>query len=176
MAGDLFGDDNLAAARERIRTPPPAPAKEPKFNAWAPILGVREGLVAQPLASGAEIMGMFGEVLGASWDFSQNVPLHTSGTASGATTNAAGYALGIKTITLAADLVAAVHLLGHLAVLHEVEGRLQHGLLGDVVTVEVEVVLAVLLAHDRVAHDEAEALVELHDRRAHLEVLSSRHP
>lgn len=45
--------------------------------------------------------GQIGTVLGAQWDYSQNVPSHTSGTASGATTNSAGYAPGIKTITLA---------------------------------------------------------------------------
>lgn len=45
--------------------------------------------------------GNIGEVLGAQWDYSQNVPLHTSGTASGATTDATGYAAGLKTITLA---------------------------------------------------------------------------
>ena len=68
MSGDLFGGENLEAARERIRTPPPAPPKEPKFSAWktvtAPVRGVREA-VGQGLASGAEVMGMFGEVLGA---------------------------------------------------------------------------------------------------------------
>lgn len=45
--------------------------------------------------------GEIGMVLGATWDMSQNVPLHTSGTAAGATTDATGYAVGLKTITLA---------------------------------------------------------------------------
>jgi hypothetical protein len=45
--------------------------------------------------------GKLGTILGAQWDFSQRVPVHTSGTAAGATTNSAGYALGIKTVTLA---------------------------------------------------------------------------
>jgi hypothetical protein len=45
--------------------------------------------------------GVIGTVLGAQWDYSQNVPIHTSGTASGATTDATGYATGLKTITLA---------------------------------------------------------------------------
>jgi hypothetical protein len=47
------------------------------------------------------IRGQIGEKLGAMWVMDQNVPSHTAGDASGATTNAAGYALGIKTITLA---------------------------------------------------------------------------
>jgi hypothetical protein len=45
--------------------------------------------------------GNIGEVLGANWDYSQNVPLHTAGTAAGATTDSTGYAAGLKTITLA---------------------------------------------------------------------------
>lgn len=45
--------------------------------------------------------GEIGQVLGAGWEMSQNVPLHTSGTGSGATTNNAGYAVGVKTVTLA---------------------------------------------------------------------------
>jgi hypothetical protein len=39
--------------------------------------------------------------LGFDWWMSQNIPTHTAGTASGATSNTAGYALGIKTVTLA---------------------------------------------------------------------------
>lgn len=52
-------------------------------------------------SSDAYRRGEIGEVLGAMWEMSQNVPRHTAGTASGATTNTAGYALGVKTITLA---------------------------------------------------------------------------
>jgi len=42
-----------------------------------------------------------GFVLGYSWAMDQNVPRHTAGTNSGATTDSAGYALGVKTVTLA---------------------------------------------------------------------------
>lgn len=48
------------------------------------------------------INGQIGRKLGALWAMSQLVPSHTAGTAAGATTNNAGYALGIKTVTLAA--------------------------------------------------------------------------
>lgn len=47
------------------------------------------------------INGQIGRKLGALWAMSQNVPTHTAGTASGATTDATGYAAGLKTITLA---------------------------------------------------------------------------
>jgi hypothetical protein len=47
------------------------------------------------------IRGFIGEKLGAMWLMDQNVKTHTAGTAAGATTNNAGYALGIKTVTLA---------------------------------------------------------------------------
>jgi len=51
---------------------------------------------------GEEFMrGEIGVVGGARWLVSQNVPTHTAGTASGATTDATGYAVGLKTITLA---------------------------------------------------------------------------
>lgn len=47
------------------------------------------------------VNGQINNKLGARWMMSQNAPSHTAGTASGATTDAAGYALGVKTITLA---------------------------------------------------------------------------
>lgn len=47
------------------------------------------------------IRGQIGEKLGAMWVMDQNVPSHTAGTASGATTTAAGFALGVTTIALA---------------------------------------------------------------------------
>jgi hypothetical protein len=47
------------------------------------------------------INGQIGRKMGALWVMDQNVPTHTAGTAAGATTNAAGYALGVKTVTLA---------------------------------------------------------------------------
>jgi hypothetical protein len=45
--------------------------------------------------------GQIGSKVGADWWMDQLVPTHTAGTASGATTNTAGYAVGIKTVTLA---------------------------------------------------------------------------
>ena len=45
--------------------------------------------------------GQIGRKLGSLWAMSQNVPTHTAGTASSATTNASGYAVGVKTVTLA---------------------------------------------------------------------------
>jgi hypothetical protein len=45
--------------------------------------------------------GELGRLLGALWAVDQNVPQHTAGTASGATTDSAGYAIGVKTVTLA---------------------------------------------------------------------------
>jgi hypothetical protein len=47
------------------------------------------------------IQGQIGYKLGATWVLDQNVASFTPGTASGSTTNAAGYALGATTITLA---------------------------------------------------------------------------
>jgi hypothetical protein len=47
------------------------------------------------------IKGQIGEKLGAMWVMDQNVPTHTAGTASGATSDTAGYAVGVKTVTLA---------------------------------------------------------------------------
>lgn len=47
------------------------------------------------------VEGQIGRILGADWYMDQNVPTHTAGTASGATTDAAGYAAGVKTVTLA---------------------------------------------------------------------------
>lgn len=47
------------------------------------------------------IEGHINRKLGFDWFMDQNVPSHTAGTAAGATTDAAGYAVGVKTITLA---------------------------------------------------------------------------
>jgi hypothetical protein len=47
------------------------------------------------------INGQIGNKLGALWVMDQNIPTHTAGAASGATTNAAAYAVGATTITLA---------------------------------------------------------------------------
>jgi hypothetical protein len=49
----------------------------------------------------AIINGQIGRKVGALWVMDQNIPSHVAGTASGATTNTAGYALGVKTVTLA---------------------------------------------------------------------------
>jgi P22 coat protein - gene protein 5 len=51
--------------------------------------------------AGVILEGQIGRKVGADWWMSQNVPSHTAGTAAGATTNATGYAVGLKTITLA---------------------------------------------------------------------------
>jgi P22 coat protein - gene protein 5 len=51
--------------------------------------------------AGVILEGQIGRKVGADWWMSQNVPSHTAGTAAGATTNAVGYAVGVKTITLA---------------------------------------------------------------------------
>lgn len=47
------------------------------------------------------VNGQINNKLGARWMMSQNTPRHVAGTASGATTNNAGYAIGVKTVTLA---------------------------------------------------------------------------
>jgi hypothetical protein len=47
------------------------------------------------------INGQIGQKLGSLWVMDQNVPTHTAGTAAGATTDATGYAVGVKEITLA---------------------------------------------------------------------------
>jgi hypothetical protein len=47
------------------------------------------------------LKGQIGEKVGAMWGMDQNVPTHTAGTATGATTDATGYAVGLKTVTLA---------------------------------------------------------------------------
>lgn len=44
---------------------------------------------------------VIGEVLGFMWAMDQNIPTHTAGTAASATTDTAGYAAGVKTVTLA---------------------------------------------------------------------------
>lgn len=49
----------------------------------------------------AIVNGQIGRTLGFDWFMHQLVPSHTAGTASGATTNTAGYAAGVKTVTLA---------------------------------------------------------------------------
>jgi len=51
---------------------------------------------------GVIMNGQIGRKLGATWLMSQRVPTHTSGTAAAATVNNAGYAIGIKTVTLTA--------------------------------------------------------------------------
>jgi hypothetical protein len=53
--------------------------------------GDREGIIA----------GQIGRKLGSDWFMDQNVPSHTAGTASSATTDTTGYAVGLKTVTLA---------------------------------------------------------------------------
>jgi hypothetical protein len=52
--------------------------------------GDREGIIE----------GEIGRKLGSDWWMDQNVKTHTAGTASGATTDNAGYAVGVKTVTL----------------------------------------------------------------------------
>jgi hypothetical protein len=47
------------------------------------------------------IEGELGRFFGMDWYSDNQVPTHTAGTASGATTDAAGYAVGVKTVTLA---------------------------------------------------------------------------
>lgn len=47
------------------------------------------------------VEGRISRVLGTDWFTDQAVPTHTAGTAAGATTNNAGYAIGVKTVTLA---------------------------------------------------------------------------
>lgn len=45
--------------------------------------------------------GKMGYILGSDWQMSQNVQTHTAGTASSCTTDATGYAVGLKTLALA---------------------------------------------------------------------------
>ena len=55
--------------------------------------------------------GEMGRFFGTDWYSDNQVPTHTAGTNSGSTTNAAGYALGIKTVTLA-SAGTGTHLVG----------------------------------------------------------------
>jgi hypothetical protein len=80
---------------------------EPRFvvlntDAEANALGLRAFQDAS-FGGGADVIinGQIGRKLGALWLMSQRVPSHVAGTAVGATTDSAGYALGVKTVTLA---------------------------------------------------------------------------
>lgn len=81
--------------------------KEPRFmiindDAEANALGLRAFQDASFRGDTEGIVnGQIGRKLGALWLSTQNVPDHTAGTASGATTDTAGYAVGVKVVTLA---------------------------------------------------------------------------
>jgi len=71
-------------------------------DAEANAIGLRAFQDASFRGDTAGIMeGQIGRKLGADWYMDQQVPTHTAGTAAGATTDNAGYAIGIKTVTLA---------------------------------------------------------------------------
>ena len=48
-----------------------------------------------------------------------------------------------------------------LTVLHEVKGRLEHDLLGNVLILKVEIILTILFTDNGIAHDQAEIFVDL---------------
>jgi hypothetical protein len=52
-------------------------------------------------SAAAIVEGEINRKLGFDWFMDQNTPTHTAGTASGATTDNSGYAVGVKTVTLA---------------------------------------------------------------------------
>jgi hypothetical protein len=80
---------------------------DPRFcvinpRAKANVLGLRALQDASFRGTTAGLQkGDIGELLGAFWAMDQNTPRHVAGTALGATTNNAGYAVGVKTVTLA---------------------------------------------------------------------------
>lgn len=70
-------------------------------NAEANLLGLRQIQDLSYRGSTQGLMdGELGQLLGFLFVMDQNVPTHTKGTASGATTDATGYAAGLKTVTL----------------------------------------------------------------------------
>jgi len=71
------------------------------FDAEANALALSQFSDAEKVGSGdVKISGEIGRKFGIDWNADDGVQTHTAGTASGATTDATGYALGIKTVTL----------------------------------------------------------------------------
>ena len=72
------------------------------FDAEANALALTQFSDAEKVGSDdVKISGGIGRKFGIDWNADDGVPTHTAGTASGATTDASGYAVGVKTITLA---------------------------------------------------------------------------
>jgi len=72
------------------------------YDAEASALALSQFSDAEKIGSGeVKISGEIGRKFGVDWNADDSVPVHTAGTAASATTDNAGYALGVKTITLA---------------------------------------------------------------------------
>ncbi len=72
------------------------------YDAEANMLALAQFSDAEKVGSAqVKIEGEIGRKYGIDWNTDDAVPTHTAGTAAGATTNNAGYAVGIKTVTLA---------------------------------------------------------------------------
>ncbi len=74
------------------------------FDAEANALALAQFSDAEKVGSSdVKIDGEIGRKFGVDWNADDDVPTHTAGTASGATTNASGYAVGVTTLDLASD-------------------------------------------------------------------------
>lgn len=72
------------------------------FAAEAAALNLSPFSDAEKRGDGAtKTTGELGDIFGFNWNSDDGVPTHTAGTAAGATTDAAGYAVDVETITLA---------------------------------------------------------------------------
>ena len=79
------------------------------FDAEANALALTQFSDAEKVGgSDVKISGEIGRKFGIDWNADDGVPTHTAGDASGATTDATGYALGLKTVTLASDGTGAI--------------------------------------------------------------------
>lgn len=106
------GLDEFVAARKTLKTQlapndPRAVVLDPEAESNALLLRAFQDFSYRGDRAGI-LEGEIGRKMGSDWVVDQNVPTHTAGTAALATTDASGYALGIKTITLASAGTGAI--------------------------------------------------------------------